>query len=75
MWLILMLWRINMSPELVMFKCPNCKTTQNFIPASMVDKTIKCPACRKYIHFGWRKHEIKIVKRPERISSSGLLLY
>lgn len=63
-----------MAPKLIQFKCPKCTATQNPIPADMGDKTIKCRVCGSFIHYGWRKREVEIVKRPERVASSGLSL-
>lgn len=64
-----------MKPKLIEIKCPKCKSENKPIPAGMGDKTIKCQRCGKFIHYGHRKQKIEIIDRPERIASSGLVLY
>ena len=65
----------TMSPRLIDIKCPKCKTKNKPIPADMGDKTIQCQKCGEFIHYGHRNQKIEIIKRPERITSSGLVLY
>lgn len=64
-----------MAPKMIEMVCPNCTFKNKPIPAGMGDKTIKCRVCGKFIHYGFRKNEIKIVDRPDRTSDSGLVLY
>lgn len=64
-----------MKPKLIEIKCLNCKTENKPIPADMGDKTIQCQKCGEFIHYGHRKQKIEIINRPERVTSSGLVLY
>lgn len=64
-----------MRPRLIDFKCPKCKTENKPIPADMGDKTIQCQKCGEFIHYRHRSQKIEIIDRPERITSSGLVLY
>ena len=75
MWLFFYTCEAKMKPKLIEIKCPNCKKENKPIPADMGDKTIQCQKCGKFIHYGHRSQKIEITKRPDRESSSGLLLY
>ena len=65
----------TMRPILIDIKCPKCKMKNKPIPADMGDKTIQCQKCGEFIHYGHRSQKIEITKRPERVTSSGLVLY
>lgn len=64
-----------MSPRLIVPVCPNCKRENKAIPRDMGDKTLKCQRCRKFIRYKWRENRMMIIDRPERATTSGLVLY
>lgn len=66
---------VKIKPKLIEIKCPKCKTENKPIPADMGDKTIQCQKCGKFIHYGHCNQKIEITDRPERVTSSGLVLY
>lgn len=61
-----------MRPRRIEIRCPKCRMKSKPIPVDMGDKTIKCQNCGEFIRFRHRTHEIEIIDRPERVSSSGL---
>lgn len=61
-----------MAPRLITVVCPMCKQKNKPIPAEMGDKIVKCCECGSYIQYKHRKEIFEIIKRPERVTSSGL---
>ena len=62
----------DMEPEKIEIKCPHCHFAVGNVSSSMGDRTIKCQNCGRYIHYSFRRNEVKITHRPERSTSSGL---
>lgn len=61
-----------MAPRMITVTCPACKQEDKTIPAGMGDKVVKCGKCGSYIQYKHRTESFEKIKRPERVTSSGL---